>query len=181
MLILVAFVLILFLESARRQRKEVLVQEYQYRLFALRDELREYAMRDPRISQNWVFKYLDSTIAKSIRFMPSFSIWFLIGLMLTHGYDDRFEKLTKHLEREYDKPENSVHRQIAAKLTYILQEYILKRHVLMIFVSFCAAALPATVVASIKRLKRKSLALAIESPETSTLHSFAPKAVLAGT
>ncbi len=46
MLLAVAFVLVLLLEAARKQRKEALVQEYQYRLFALRDDLREFAMKD---------------------------------------------------------------------------------------------------------------------------------------
>jgi hypothetical protein len=174
MVILVAFVLALTLESVRRQRKEIRVQEHQYRLFALRDKLRDYAIEDHRVAQNWVFQYLDSTIAKSIKLMPQFSIWFILGVVVTHRKDTGLDRLRKHLEKEYEKPRSQKLKQIEEEFTTILGEYITSRHVLMLFISMATVRLPVTIANTIRQYKRRSLELIVESPETSTLPQFIP-------
>ena len=76
MLLALGFLFCLLLEGVRRQKKEVLVLKYKYQFFALRDELREYAIENPEIAKNWVFQYLDSTIAKTIKLLPKLSLWY---------------------------------------------------------------------------------------------------------
>jgi hypothetical protein len=174
MLFLVAFIFMLVLEYARRKRKEVLVQTYQYRLYALRDELREFAMENRGVAQNWVFQYMDSTIAKSIKLMPRLSIWFILGVVMTHRSDASLGRLRRHLEKEYEKPRNRRLKEIEDQFTSILGQYVMSRHVLMIFISAVAVMLPVTIASSIRGYKRRSLELIVESPETSTLRQFAP-------
>lgn len=175
MLIALTFVLVLILETARRQRKEVLVQDYTYRLFALRDELRECAIKEDTVAKNWVFQYLDSTIARSIKLMPRFSIWFVLGLLIAYRKNSRLEKLRTQLRNECEKPKNLELKRIEASLTAILGEYIVKRHILLLFISVIVVFLPVKLAQTITQLKKRSLELMVESPETSTLGNFAPQ------
>lgn len=172
MVIVIAFVLLLFLESARRQHRESLALKYQYALFAMRDDLREQAMKDPKIAANWVFQYLDSTIAKSISLLPSLSIWQLLGLFLTHRNDQSVEKLRAKLEFEYEKPQNRQLKAVEEKLMEAIGEYLVDRHILALVLSVSALVLPLALVQGIQRVRRRSLELVVESPETSTLGDF---------
>jgi len=174
MLIIVAFLLALWLEYVRRQRNEVLAVEYKYRFFALRDELREYAMENPEVARNWVFQYLDSTMAKTIKALPTISIWYILGLWLTHRNDNRIERARKSLEREYLKSKNQKIKEVEEKCIEALSAFMLSRHILLVVVSVSALVLPAAITAAIREVKKRSLELVVESPETSTLHMFAP-------
>lgn len=174
MLVVCALLLFLLLEAARRQRKEALILEYQYHLFALRDNLRERALQNPQLAKGWVFQYLDSTIAKSIKVLPRISIWYLLALMLTYRNDESLGRFRRSLDKEYEKSETMPLKEVEENLCQILAEFILSRHVLMLIMSVVAVALPAALAATIRRMKKKSLELVLESPETSTLQQFAP-------
>ncbi|MGB6900083.1 MAG: hypothetical protein WBE12_15915 [Candidatus Acidiferrum sp.] len=172
MVVAIAFVLLLFMESARRQHTETLALQYQYALFAIRDDLREEAMRDPKVAMTWVFQYLDSTIAKSISLSPALSIWQLLGLFMTHRNDDSVEKLRAKLEFEYKKPQNQQFKRVEEKLMATLGEFLIDRHILALVLSVSALVLPFALVQGIQKIRRRSLELVVESPETSTLSDF---------
>jgi hypothetical protein len=174
MLIGLSIALIVILECARRRRRELLVLEYQYKFFALRDELREYAMEDPKVGQNWVFQYLDSTMARTIKVLPKISIWYVLGLWLTYRKDRRIERAQNHLVREYKKPKNQKHKELEEKCMATLANFMLSRHIGLVILSALVIVLPAAVGAGIRQIKRRSLELVVESPETSTLLTFAP-------
>jgi hypothetical protein len=176
MLIIIAFLLALCLESLRRKRQEVLVLEYKYRFFALRDELREYAADDPVLAQNWVFQYLDSTLAKTIKTLPLISIWYVLGLWLTHRNDTRIERARKSLDREYLKVKNQELKKAEEKCIEALSQFMLSRHILLVVISASALVLPAAITVAMREIKKRSLELVVESPETSTLEIFAPAA-----
>src|SRR5271156_2295121 len=172
MVVVIAFVLLLFLELARRQRREMLTLQYQYALFAIRDGLREQAMGDPKVAKNWVFQYLDSTIAKSISLLPSLSIWQIFGLYMTHRSDDSAERLRAKLEFEYKKPQSQQFKIVEEKLIETMGEFLIGRHILALVLSVSALVLPLALVEGIQRIRRRSLELVVESPETSTLGDF---------
>ena len=172
MVVAVAFVLLLFMESARRQHRETLALQYRYALFAIRDDLREQAMKHPEVATNWVFQYLDSTIAKSISLLPALSIWQLLGLFMTHRNDDSVEKLRAKLEFEYKKPQNLQFKKVEEKLMATIGEFLIDRHILALVLSVSALVLPFALVQGIQKIRRRSLELVVESPETSTLSDF---------
>lgn len=172
MVVAIVFILLLFLESARRQHREALALKYQYALFAIRDDLREHAMKDPSIARNWVFQYLDSTIAKSLSLLPALSIWQLLGLFMTHRNDESIEKLRAKLEFEYEKPQNHQFKEVEDRLMKTIAEYLIDRHILALVLSVSALVLPFALVQTIQKIQRRSLELVVESPETSTLSDF---------
>src|SRR5689334_11097614 len=107
MLILFCVVMLIMLEGARRDKHGTLALEYQYRLFALRDELREHVIANPKLAKSWVFFFLDSTITKLVTLLPGLSIWKMIGLLFVYRRSERMHRHRLHLEREYRKPENA--------------------------------------------------------------------------
>jgi hypothetical protein len=174
MFLVFCLVALFFLEGARRQRERVIVCRHQHRLFELRDKLRERAMENPAIARNWVFQYLDSTIARSIFLLPELSIWHALALMIAHRRDRGLDRLKRQLDFEYDKPHNKIFKQIETELVGILGEFLVSRHILLVVVSTSALWGPVKLAGFLKRLEKRSLELVVESPETSTLSEFAP-------
>lgn len=166
--------LLLLLEAARRQRREALILEYQYRLFALRDHLRENAMKNPKLGRNWVFQYYDSTIAKSIRLLPELNIWNILFLLICYRNDESLDSFSKSLVRELGKEGNQVYKKLEEDFSNLLAEFVVSRHILILIVSTGALVLPVAVARIIQELKRRSVEVILESPETSTLNKFAP-------
>lgn len=175
MIIVITFLLAAVLETARRQKRRLLVQEYRYRLFTLRDELRDLAISEPDISKSWVFQYLDSTISKWVTLIPQLSVWFVLGVYLTHKNDKGLGKLRKNLNAEYGRARNRQLKKKEEELTAILSQYLMSRHVLMLVTSFVVVALPLTLAAQIKKWKKQSVKLIVEAPESSTLLECSPQ------
>ena len=180
MFILFIVVSLILLESVRRGSKDVLVLEYQYKLFALRDELRAYAIENPALARGWVFMYLDSPLTKFVTILPHITIWKTVALMLTHKNDYRFKIHRNHLEQEYVKPVNAKFRQLEVKIIATIGQYIVKRHSGLTF-SFEMLRKVGTSVVLVRnwmtwfKIRRKaSLVVCVEAPETSTLGEYCP-------
>jgi len=180
MLIVFIVVSLILLESVRRGSKDVLVLEYQYKLFALRDELRACAIENPRLANGWVFMYLDSTLTKFVTVLPNMTIWKTIALMLTHKDDYRFKVHRAHLEREYQKPQNAKFKQLEVKIIATIGQFIAKRHAGLTFSLDVLRGLSTSVVmmrsslAWFKVQRKASLVVVVEAPETSTLGEYCP-------
>jgi hypothetical protein len=173
MFILFCIVMLVMLEEARRSRRATLALEYQYKLFELRDELREYVIANPGLTKSWVFLFLDSTITKMAGILPKMSLWKLAGLLLTYRHSDRMRHLHTHLEREYRKPDHAKFAQVELKLMALLDNYITKKHFSVV------AMLNFPILKALRklpayRLRKESLVVAVEGPETSTLGQHCP-------
>jgi hypothetical protein len=180
MLIIFLVVSLILLESVRRGLKDALVLEYQYKMFALRDELRAYAIENPTVAKGWVFMYLDSTLTKFVTVLPQITIWKTLALMLTHKDDYRFKIHRNHLEREYQKPINAKFKQIEVKLMATTSQFIVRRHSGLRLSFEALRKLSISVVAIRSALawvteqRKASLVVVVEAPETSTLGEYCP-------
>jgi hypothetical protein len=180
MFVVFIVVSLILLESVRRGTKDVLVLEYQYKLFALRDELRAYAMENPALAKGWVFMYLDSTLTKFVTILPQMTIWKTLALVLTHRDDYRFKVHRNHLEREYQKPLNAKFKQIEMKVMATIGQFIVKRHSGLTFSFELLRRVSVSVVmarawiAWLRAQRKASLVVVVEAPETSTLGEYCP-------
>jgi hypothetical protein len=180
MLIAFCTVMLILLEGARREGRSALTLEYRYRLFALRDTLRTYAIEQPDLATNWVFMYLDSTITKLVSQLPSLSLWSTLALMLTYNHDVQFKRHRDHLEREYRKPKNQKFKQVEVELMATVGCYLGARHtgarVAFETLRACGRSVffMRTLAVEINKKRKESLAVAIEAPETSTLRDYCP-------
>lgn len=171
---------LILLESVRRGMNDVLVLEYQYKFFALRDELRAYALKNPALAKGWLFMYLDSTLTKFVTILPQMTVWNTLALMLTHRTDHSFKVHRGHLDREYEKPANAKFKQIEVKIIATVGQYMVRRHT-GLRLSFDTLRKLSVSVAAVRswmtwvKLQRKaSLVVIVEAPETSTLGEYCP-------
>jgi len=175
MLIIVIVLALVGLEAVRRQRKAVLDIEFQFKLFQMRDKLRKLAVCEPAISRSWAFAYLDSTTAKAIGQLPRLSVWKLLALEFAYKDDERFEKLSANLERELAKPQFSDLKQYRDDLTETFGAYITRRHSTLHVCINVVYIISAPARIAVAELRKRSLEVAMKSPETSTLLECEPE------
>jgi hypothetical protein len=176
---LIIFLSALIVYYSLRLYKRYNFRKHQLQLFALRDELRELAITNKVNSSNWVFKYLDSSISKSVHTFGQINIWYALYLSKVHKKDDQYVFFKKQLDLILDKHPDLKHINI--RYIEIISEYVWNRHALSILIvgtglnslfeslSFC-------------RNQIKKVTLSVRNvttlPETSTSENFLKKAGL---
>lgn len=174
MLFLLTLVIIAAFERVRHLRKQALVSEYQFRLFALRDELRERALRDDVEIRSWLFHYFDSTTTKAIEILEGVSLWQLFVLTVAHRRDQAYQILSARLDAEMAKPKHSGFAQYEKEFMEVISEFLLRRHFVLIPSVMSVDKVSTVAVRFVEETKRLTLDVLLKSPETSTLPQCAP-------
>jgi len=172
MLIIVVAVMVLLygLERIRRSIKDAKAEECRYRLFDLRDKLREMAISGEIKSSSWLFAYLDSSIAKTIRLLPELSLWKVLAIYVVYKNDPHVSAARDHLLKSLLQPENKAFADIHGEMILTLVVYLYRRHLPVIGVS----VMTAVALSAIGRKLRSTTEIATESPAASTLTDFCP-------
>lgn len=172
-MMIVASILIVFLmDQLFKLRQTCLVEKHRFRLYALRDELRELAMRGEASPGNWVFQYLDSSISKSIDVLPSISVWRVIPIVYQNRHDRRTSLRFDQLLRELKKRQNSPLARVYGRYLLEIGRFVSHRHdTILVVVNTVSRLLNATgwVHRGIKIIKNTLTS----APQTSTLPEFA--------
>jgi hypothetical protein len=173
-MILVALILVaVVLDYLSRFKRKTVVLEHQFRLYALRDSLRELVMKGEVKASNWVFQYLDSSIAKSIERLPLISVWRVCGMMAFQPEDRKLPVLIDHLQRELSKPGNEALQRIHLHYLAEMGAFLIHRHKTLRFSlgTLCSLFNLQKWVRTNFRLAKQLLTA---SSETSTLSEFVP-------
>lgn len=173
MIIYIIAVLILLrgIERLTNSGREVRLEECRYRLFALRDKLRGLAIDGELESGSWLFGYLDSSIAKTIRVLPRFSLWRMIAMFLAYRNNPSVSEARRHLAQSLSRPENRKFAEIHAEYISLMVTFLIRRHLTSVGVSLLAFS----VFLGIKKVLRNMTEVATESPEASTLTDYCPQ------
>ncbi|HEX3557086.1 MAG TPA: hypothetical protein VIA62_28000 [Thermoanaerobaculia bacterium] len=115
------------LHSLRISDKAV---RHQYRLYEIRDHLREAAINGDVDPENWVFQYLDGSIVKTIDRLPGINLWQGLALWFAYRRDTAVVKAHHQLERELAKPGNEILRRVHALYAATIMLYLMDRHLL---------------------------------------------------
>ena len=167
---------VIFIDRLRKMRVDTIVRQHQFVLYALRDELREAVMRREVDPRNWVFQYLDSSIAKTIHYLGKVNLWRLLSIGMTYRRDPKFLLARQHLQRELKKPSNKFLTNVHNKYAHTLGNFLISRHPsLKVFVWILLWNLIAAI-RTMQYLKRKldRPEFLTEVPETSTLEEHVP-------
>ena len=172
MIIVCIFLVVLALDQLFRIRQGNLILEHRFRLYSLRDHLREAAMNEEFKSNNWVFQYLDSSIAKSIDILPTISVWRAIVLLSFARRSEKQKICFESLMRELEKEENAALLKFYLHYMAELGLFITRRHDTIYFALFSVFKITNGTkwLKSKLRLIKEVLSVA---PETSTLPDFA--------
>ncbi|MFC1475398.1 hypothetical protein ACFLQW_00165 [Candidatus Zixiibacteriota bacterium] len=169
---LIAILVILYsIDRLRQSARDTRVEEYRYRLYAVRDKLREMAINEEVSSDYWLFAYLDSSIAKTISILPKFSIWRVLAMYYAYKNDPRISAARNHLNQSLAKPQNRLFTEIHGEFLVTTVRFLVGRHIPMIGVSLMTAA----AYSWIDRKLRSVTEVATETPEASTLNEFCPQ------
>lgn len=160
--------LALFDKALRRGRFELLFSEARFKLFALRDELRDGVI-DGSLPDNKWFEYLDTTITKAIDLLPTITAWEALGLVLRYKNDSAVQHAQLMLIEALGKDENKGLATIYAKFVMCIAEVLFRRH---LGIRFSMTAL-IQVVGRARGLKKKVAEIVTVAPETSTLNQYA--------
>ena len=172
MIIILMFLLLVMLGDVRRLRKSTVLLEERYQLFALRDELRNKAIED-RSARGWLFRYLDSTITKTISILPEVSLWRLLVLYAIHKDDASIQGIAERVEAESRMPQNKDFLTLRDKYIKSIGSYIHQRHKLFIFAVTQFSVFSHGIKAWSDKWKQRSRNLILTSPEMSTIQEFA--------
>lgn len=149
------------------------VLEYQFKLYALRDELREAAIEEKINPRDWLFLYLDSSIAKTIDVLETITIWHILLAPLTVRNREKFQRARMQLKRELAKPKNHYLAKIREQYIDTLSLFVLNRHPLASgTIIKCLIAI--SIGQELHKQWKKGIEIQTEAPETSTLLEYAP-------
>lgn len=171
--IFILIALALLDNSTRMAKKEMITYKFRFRLFALRDKLRNSLISDEIQRSNW-FGYMDTTITKTITLLPNMNIWeiFLIGYL--HRNNQQILSAQKRLDNALNQEENTVLASINDELTTCVFEYLKARHKALYKVSESLWFLIKFYSYTQDSRTQYNLAkIVTTSPETSTLSQFA--------
>jgi hypothetical protein len=142
-------------------------------MYALRDLLREAAMKEEINPRNWVFLYLDSSIAKTIDILHSITIWHIFLAPITLRNREKFLRAKMHLHRELSKPKNRclmyVHKEYISTIGF----FVLNRYPVAKFVAI-KLLVAVSIGQDIKKRWERGVEIQAEAPDTSTLLEYAP-------
>lgn len=147
------------------------VMRHKYRLYALRDELRESAILKKCDPKNWLFQYLDTSLSKMISVLNDLTVWHAVGLALIHRRDPVVVSSAKRLEEELNRPENALFREFHEQFAIELLKFSFHRH----FVLRRSLNYLVKMVSARDRLRavwRGIVRYQMQAPETSTLHNY---------
>jgi hypothetical protein len=126
--IIFTFLSLFIIHRLRQFNLETIALEYSFRLYVLRDEIRESAMNGEIKTDNWLFTFFDSTLSRTITVLSRVSIWTMLAGMLFPIKDEEYLSAIKKLEEDLKKEENKYYAQIYQRYTEIFPEFIWARH-----------------------------------------------------
>jgi len=169
----ILFFFLVRLYRLQRLNIETTVTEHQYRFYALRDKLREFAIDGELDPKHWVFLYLDSSLAKAVDVLPMITAWWVAFAPSSYQKSEAFKRAQSALKDELSKPGNWAFAEVHSEYRDHLGDFILDRH--PIFKRVVKDLIPKNKhPRRIRTEWYKTLELQTEAPQTSTLQKYAP-------
>lgn len=175
-LILTTFIMLALLDRTMRGgRVRLLRLDLEFKLFALRDELRNHLIREEIPYSNW-FDYMDTTLTRTIGRMDKVNPWLAVGLLCIHRNDTELFCAYEKLRDALRHPENRKIERVYDSYTNAVGEFLKRRYP----ISWPAAAIAFALIRrqkqpehqSIEQEERELTPIFSIAPETSTLREY---------
>jgi hypothetical protein len=157
----------LFDRATRRGRIELVLLDARFKLFALRDKLREAAIAGEAPENKW-FEYLDTTITKSIDMLPRLTVWEVLGLVVAYREDESVIHAQTTLFQALGLEENRKLAEIYGELVVRIGEVLFRRHLATRYMMYAVVF----VVRRAQGFKKRAAEIVTVAPETSTLMQY---------
>lgn len=161
-------ILLALLDKALRVgRLETVLLKTRFKLFALRDELRETAIKGETEENQW-FEYLDTTITKAIDELASVSLWEAFVLILMNRHNKTIAEAQIKLFEALAQEENQKLAEIYRKFVWCLGTFLFDRHLAVRLTVFAGLY----TLESVKKERDRLVKTITTSPQTSTLLKY---------
>ena len=111
----------------QRSHLTVITLKHRYTLYSIRDALRDAAMHGEVSSNKWVFKYLDTSITRSIAVLDRLNLWSVLFLAIVRSGETR-ETDYRRLHRALDEPGNEMLKECYQRYVEECWGFILERN-----------------------------------------------------
>jgi hypothetical protein len=167
-LVLTALFLVWLVARLRTSRIAVKVLDSQYRLYEVRDALRELSLHGNVDCKTWIFGYLDSSIVRTIDLLPKLSLWQALFLWFRYRNNPTVTAAALNLREALERPENQELRQIYRLYLGVVILFLVDRHSLLAAATYHASHMMRACASFFERVGR----MQTEAPGTSTLLDF---------
>ena len=117
-------------------RRAVSERTIRWRLYAIRDELRNLAYKDRRLLDSPAFRKIDGGISAQCRILPEVSLWSLLPVIaLDRSSREEVEHRQIVLAAELQKPENAEVSKLFHASVNLMIKHLLWRHMFLTFVA----------------------------------------------
>lgn len=133
-LLIIAFLGLIIWAYDRSRFLKNLSLEYQYKLYTIRDELREQAILGNIDKDSWLFDLLDASTSKLISELPSLTIYYLIMLEFIYRKDKNIKIIRDKFDNALDI--SPISKKIFNKYINTVYSYICQKHKMTIFIYY---------------------------------------------
>lgn len=174
MIFIVLALLGLGLEAVLKVRRQSIVDDAQYELYIVRDELRSLmrVSREQMLPSTWLFSYLDHTLSKVAGKLSSITLYSTFISYIQYKYDEDIIIARERLNRELDS--FPVLAELVERFEGAMSAYFYQRHFLIIGTASCLGKIFHKLAEWESRTRRDVLSILGSSPETSTLSTDIP-------
>lgn len=175
-LILTTLIMLALLDrTLRGGRVRLLKLDLEFKLFALRDELRNDAIAGEISYNNW-FDYMDTTLTRTIGATEKVNPWLAVGLLYIHREDSDLFCAYEQLREALRRPENHRIEEIYLKFIECVGDFLKARY----RISWPLAAIIFALFRRQKHVQHESVEQEEQelapifsiAPETSTLREY---------
>lgn len=136
MMLILILMLSLLDQAVRRGRTDMLIQGTRFRLFEIRDILREAAINAHVSAENPLFKYLDTSLSKTARNVSEINVTgflkrFAAGEIRFRMGDEHVQALNR-LHDDLQKPGNEKFAEVHRMYSECLGDFIAHRHPILL-------------------------------------------------
>lgn len=167
-LISILIMVALFDRATRLSRMDLLLLEKRFKLFALRDELRQGVIDGTMPNNKW-FDYLDTSLTKAIDLLPTITVWQTLALLVRYKDDEEIMGAHATLLEAFSEEENRQLAPVYGKFVVYIAELLYRRH---IGIRYGMTAL-VKVVRGARGFRKKAAEIITVAPETSTFNYYA--------
>jgi len=156
----------------RNQYYKRLAIKYSYMLYDLRDSLREQAVLMKINTNDWQFKYLDTSFSKTIQELPNLNL--LLSIIISSKYKTKKSSKVAIIK---GMQENDTYSLLYHEYSMILLHYIFEKMILLNFAFTVSKSLHITsknIKSYINKNVKKVVSNITVAPETSTFLTYCP-------
>jgi hypothetical protein len=164
----------------RGGRVRLLELNFEFQLYALRDELRESAVAGDIEYNNW-FDYMDTTITRTIERVDNVNPWIAVGyLWLNKNNQEALMLASKELRTVLSSPENKKLGEIYAEFNKLVKEFLKSRFRLswplaaIVAGAMCRGENKKAIHDSISEEEKRLAPVFSITPQTSTYWEYSP-------